>query len=455
MTSNHPTGVKKSMSLCPPTRHARNQIAQKTKLGRKHWDLFRYLLDPHILCDALRLVIRNGGAAGLDRQTVDEVRGQEWKFATEWAAGLRARTYLPGAVRRVYIPKKNGERRPLGIPDLRDRTIQRALVLLLEMIYEQKFYEFSYGFRPNRRATDCVADVAKTVFTHRQVLEVDIAKFFDKVPHHQLLQVLKEEIADPRVIDLIKAFLKAGFREPGKPWQPSVEGTPQGGPLSPLLANIYLHYFLDKKFVKVYGQRGRVHVFRYADDLVFAAKTKSELKTLRQLLNSWMRAAGLSLKEEKTREVDMSNEARGHSSKFDFLGFKLHLRAFRDNPKRFWVARQPSESSRKSLRLALRARLLAQLHPKEIQGQVRLTWVGWCNYFRHGNANRILYREYDSVKRLVWRYLRRKFRRSGKPVRWKRLQDLADEIMTHIRPVRVQNQSPVGVQLRLPNVGGA
>ena len=425
------------MSLSPQTSRTRARVAQMSKDGRKHWDLFRYLMDPFILFDATRSAIKNGGAPGLDGQTIGSIRGKEWEFAKELSSELRSGTYRPGAVRRAFIPKGDGEKRPLGIPDLKDRVIQRAMVLLMECIYEQRFHDFSYGFRPKRKAVDCVALVAKTVYTHRYVLEADIAKFFDRVSHKKLLKLLEKEIVDPRILRLVARFLKSGFQEVGKPWQPSQEGTPQGGPLSPLLANIYLHYLLDEKFAEVYASDKRTRLFRYADDFVIVCTSKSELKTARRLLNGWMHEAELELKTEKTREVDMSNHNRSHDSKFDFLGFKIHLRSYKDNPQRFWVARQPSEKSRRNLRLALRERMQAHLHPRIVAERMLATWRGWCNYFRYSNANRVFYRECNSVGELAWRYLRRKFRRTRCPVRWSRLKILHGELMKRIRPIQV------------------
>lgn len=428
---------EKHMSLSPQTSRIRARVAQMSKDGRKHWDLFRYLLDPFVLFDATCLVIRNGGAPGLDGQTIESIKGKEWDFATSLSSDLRASAYRPGAVRRAFIPKGDGDKRPLGIPDLKDRVIQRALVLLMECIYEQRFHDFSYGFRPKRKAVDCVALVAKTTYTHRHVLEADITKFFDQVSHKKLMKLLEKEIVDPRILRLVAQFLSSGFQEPGKPWQPSIEGTPQGGPLSPCLANIYLHYLLDERFNAVYARNKRVQLFRYADDFVIVAVTVNELKTARRLLNGWMSDAGLALKPEKTREIDMSNHKRSYDSKFDFLGFKIHLRSYKDNPTRFWVARQPSEKSRRNLRLALRERMQAHLHPRAVAERTLATWRGWCNYFRYSNANRVFYRECDSIRKLAWRYLRRKFRRTSCPVPWSRLKTLHDELMMKIRPIQV------------------
>jgi RNA-directed DNA polymerase len=425
------------MSLSPQTKRIRARVYEMTKGGRKHWDLHRYLLDPFLLFDATCLVLKNGGAPGLDGKTVESIKGKEWDYAKRLSERLREKRFTVGAVRRRHIAKKDGSLRPLGIPNMEDRVVQRALVLLLEMIYEQKFCDFSYGFRPNRRARDCVAMVAKTVYSHRHVLEADIASFFDKVNHNKLLSLMEQEIVDPRILKLISQILKSGFQEPGKPWQPSVEGTPQGGPLSPLLANIYLHHMLDERFKASFGNESTVKMFRYADDFVVVATTQSKLKTARQLLYVWMHEARLELKESKTREVNMCNDARSHQSKFDFLGFKIHLRAFDDNPQRFWVARQPSEKARKSLREKLKIKMQPQYSLAKVRVILEQTWRGWCEYFRYSNANRVFYRECNTLARLVMRYLKRKFRRQRRPVPWSRLQILAADLLCNLRPPRV------------------
>ncbi len=258
------TKAKKRMSLSLQTVHIQHQLAEITKSSRKHWDLYRWMLDPFLLLDATRAVLANKGAAGVDGVRCEQIKGKEWEFAVVLAGKLRSGAYRPCAVRRVYIPKRDGRQRPLGIPTLEDRVAQRALVLLLEPIYELVFLPNSYGFRRGRSGVECSAMVAKEVYQHRFVLEADVEGFFDNVSHRKLLGMLKEKIVDPRIHDLIRDMLLAGYIERDKPWQATWKGTPQGGPLSPMLANIYLHYALDTKFQKhVLG--GSV-LLRCADD---------------------------------------------------------------------------------------------------------------------------------------------------------------------------------------------
>ena len=159
--------VKKQTSLHPQTIRIQHRLAQWTKSGRKHWDLYRWVMDPHVLWDATKLVLRNAGTAGLDGESCESVRGREWEFAQAMRESLRSGSYRAGAVRRVYIPKKDGKKRPLGIPSLRDRVVQRAVCLVMEPIYEQVFLPCSHGFRPGKSSVECVAKVAEAVYRKR------------------------------------------------------------------------------------------------------------------------------------------------------------------------------------------------------------------------------------------------------------------------------------------------
>lgn len=391
-------------------------------------------MDPYVLADALDLVLQNKGSSGVDEVTCSAIKGKEWAFVVDLSEKLRRKTYRPRPVKRVYIPKGDGRKRPLGIPTLEDRVVQRTLVLLMEPIYEELFLPCSHGFRPKKSAKDCAAVVANVVFRNRHVIDADIEGFFDNVQHRKLLGMLREEIVDPRILNLIKYILKAGYMEADKIWQASEMGTPQGGPLSPLLANIYLHYALDTKF-KTHATGA--YLVRYADDFIIATRTKKELRRVFKLLKAWLHEVGLKLKLEKTRLVDMRNKVRGYESKFDFLGFKFHLRAFKDNPKRFWIARQPSEKARKKLGEFLRSRLLPTLSVKQAKEQAKLIWSGWSEYFRYSNANRVFYKQVRAIKRAVIRYLRMKYRRTRRPVPWKVLRKQVTYILLGIRPVRV------------------
>jgi len=434
--SNTEQSQKKYKSLSARTYNLQNRLANQsqTEERRKHWDIYKYLYDPYFLAEALKLVLSNKGSAGVDRVTVESLKGIEWDFCVSLSKKIRDKRYTPSAVRRVYIPKQDGRKRPLGIPTIEDRVVQRALVLLMEPIYEQRFLPCSYGFRPNQRAQTCVAEMAEAVYKHRYVLEADIEGFFDNVDHKLLLKMIKKEIVDTRVLKLIRSILKAGFMETKKPWEPTLKGTPQGGPLSPLLANIYLHYGLDERFKAL--NTSYVKLYRYADDFVIVCKKREDVQALKKMVEVWMGEVGLRLKAEKTKIVDMRNSERSHASKFDFLGFKIHLRSFRDNPKRFWIARQPSEKARKNLNLALKKKLSPQLKLTEAKKMAESVWRGWGNYFRYGNASRIFFRQVRSVKRALIHYLRQKYRKTRRPIPWRKLLKLFGFLARDIRPIR-------------------
>lgn len=394
-------------------------------------------MDPFLLAEALNLVLENEGAAGIDGMTIEQVKKNSTDFIKQVCAEMKDKSFKPQAVRRVYIPKSDGRKRPLGIPTLKDRVIQRALVLILEPIYELKFKPCSYGFRPGKRAADCAAEVANATFKFRHVIDADINSFFDKVQHRKLMGMLKHEIVDPRILNLVKSFLQTGFVEKDKPWQASMEGTPQGGPLSPLLANIYLHYALDSQFEK-WNIKG-AHLIRYADDFVICSRTKTISLKILKLIQKALAEVGLHLKESKTRLVNMQNRFRSHDSYFDFLGFKFHLRAFKDNPKRFWIARQPSEKSRKNLTCKLKNALSPNLSMAQARQIAWETWNGWSEYFRYSNANRVFYRQIRTVKKQLARFLKRKYRRQRRPVPWSILYKWLKQLTQGFRPKRVIN----------------
>lgn len=426
---------QKNTSLHPRSLRIRHQIFEHTRNKRKHWDLYRHLMDPILLFDALNLVKANKGKGGVDGMEIDDITGREEEFVRKLALKLREKAYRPKPVRRVYIPKANAKMRPLGIPAIEDRVVQTALVLLLGPIYEQRFLPCSYGFRAGRRAVDCAADVAETAYRRRHVVDADIEAFFDTVVHRKLLGMVKEEIADSRILKLIEAYLRAGFMEVGRDWQGSEKGTPQGGPLSPLLANIYLHHALDRRFEKLGSKTAKL--FRYADDFVVVAKTKSEAKLLLQWIGTWLEEVGLKLSKGKTKLVNLQNRYRSHGSKFEFLGFKFHLRAYKDNPERFWIARQASEKARKRLRTNLKEALPPQLSPDRAKLAVERIWTGWTGYFRYANANRVFYKEIRNAQRIVFEYLRKKFRKTRRPVPWRKLIRLGRWIIREVKPVKV------------------
>lgn len=261
---------------------------------------------------AMNSVVRNRGAAGVDHVRVEQFYGHSKQNLDELVEQLRQGTYRPQAIRRVYIPKPGSTQpRPLGIPTVRDRVVQKALSHVLEPIFERDFAESSYGFRPRRgcqQALQRVEELLQEGFDH--VVDVDLKNYFDSIPHERLLQRLQEKVSDSRVLGLVESFLKAGILEGLSEWTPTA-GAPQGAVLSPLLSNIYLDP-LDK----LMSGKG-VQMVRYADDLVIHCRNAAEAEEALRLVQQWVEANGLQLHPEKTRIVD------ARTGQFDFLGYRF------------------------------------------------------------------------------------------------------------------------------------
>jgi RNA-directed DNA polymerase len=286
-------------------------VGSKPERKRKWYSLIDKVYALPNLQQAWQQVAANGGAPGSDGMTIAKFRENADQRLAALATDLRAKTYRPQPVRRVFIPKAGGGRRPLGIPSVRDRIVQQALRQILEPLFEAKFSSRSHGFRPERGCATALSVVDRAVrHGYQWVVDADLQAFFDSVDHEQLLAALQEEIADGSVLRLVRQILKAGVFLPDTAnVEPTEWGTPQGGPLSPLLANVYLHRFDTQMVAAGYG------LVRYADDFVIFAKSESEaaaaLALARQVLEGEL---GLVLHPEKTRVVSVAGG-------FEFLGF--------------------------------------------------------------------------------------------------------------------------------------
>jgi len=286
-------------------------VRRKPDRKRKWYSLFDKVFALSNLQQAWQQVAANGGAPGNDGMTIAKFRENADQRLAALAADLRAKTYRPQPVRRVFIPKSGGGQRPLGIPSVRDRIVQQALRPILEPLFEAKFSSRSHGFRPERGCATALSVVDRAVkHGYQWVVDADLQAFFDSVDHEQLLVALNKEIADGSVLRLVRQILKAGVWLPeAANVEPTALGTPQGGPLSPLLANVYLHHFDERMVQAGYG------LVRYADDFVIFAKSEGEAATAlalaRQVLEGEL---GLVLHPEKTRVVSVAHG-------FEFLGF--------------------------------------------------------------------------------------------------------------------------------------
>jgi len=318
----------------------------KNETGRRFHSLYDKISCKEVIWTAWLQVKANGGTGGVDGAELSDYDDPEDRnnLLREIHQELLSGNYRPQPVRREYIEKPDGGERPLGIPTIKDRIVQTAVKLVLEPVFEADFQEFSYGFRPNRSGHQALHTVRKWMnIGYHQVIDADISKYFDTIPHDKLLRSVAKRVSDGRILRLIKLWLKTPINENGK-MIPSRKGTPQGGVISPLLANIYLNH-LDRFWVEK-GYIRRAKLIRYADDFVILCKDHPEfyLKEAHRLLEN----LELELNEQKTRIVNAREEG------FDFLGF--HFRrvwAYQPKKKRFgWVT--GAELSRKVLRKARR-----------------------------------------------------------------------------------------------------
>lgn len=372
-----------------------------------------------ILQEAWQRVKSKHGAAGVDKVAIEDVcaYGEE-RFLKELQDALRQGTYRADAVRRVFIPKPGqpGRQRPLGIPTVKDRVVQMAVKLVIEPLFEADFLPCSHGFRPERSprmALRVLVEGFNEGYSH--VVDVDLRAYFDTIDHERLMKLVERRVGDRQILRLLRAWLRAGILEDGKVRHPD-RGTPQGGVISPLLANIFLHE-VDRLWSTRWGPSGRVLLVRYADDMVLLAKTEVEAREAWTQLQVQLASLGLEINQEKSR---LTTFTQG----FCFLGFEF--RRVRGNLL-LWPSAKASKHIARRVREKVRS-----FHSSERLDEVitTLNWVliGWCTYFRVGNSNRVFHKVDWMVRSEIQLWLRRKHRCS-----WRRAKKRWDYRYLHER----------------------
>jgi len=398
----------------------RRRIYRKAKSDKTHrfWGIFVHITKPETLEETYRAAKRNGGAPGLDGQTFEDIeRTGRPEFLASVREELITGRYKPKPNRRVDIPKGNGKFRTLQIPCIRDRVVQGAVKLILEAIFEADFCSNSYGFRPQRSPHRALAEVRRSVLRRMStVIDVDLSRYFDTIRHSVLLDKIATRVQDPQVLHLVKQIIKAGGKI----------GVPQGGPFSPLAANIYLNE-TDWAFDAIrrktaQGSYEAVNYHRFADDIVITVdghhSKRGWAERALQRLQEQLAPLGVELNEEKTKVVNL---LKGEA--FGFLGFDLRrVRKSNKSKGGYFIRMTPKKKARKAVKAKIRETIRrgGATPAKMLISQINAILTGWVNYFRVGHSSRAFSEVRDYVEMKVRTLLTRRKRRRKSSVGWRR-----------------------------------
>lgn len=398
-----------------------DEIAIKARKDKKAvFTSLAHIITPEFLKETWKMMNRKG-ASGVDGETTKEFEYNIDERVKDIWKKMKEKKYKAPPVRRVEIPKGNGKTRPLGIPTVEDRLVQRAVARILESIYEQEFMDFSYGFRPRRNPHQALKTLRECIVNKkvRFIYEADIRGYFNHINHQWLMKMIKLRIADPVIISMIGKWLRAGVMVNGVVTI-NTEGTPQGGPISPILANIYLHYVLDLWFAKKYKAyaQGEAYLIRFADDYVACFQYKRDAEKFEKYSKYRMNKFHLELAEEKTRLISFGRYARERSAKydkkpetFDFLGFR-HISGVGINGQ-FALIRKPTVKSCRKFLDKTHKWLKEHIHWKRRDQQKQLTSMlrGFYQYFSlYHCRNKLMFIRQEVVNQWI-RSLRRRSQR--------------------------------------------